>query len=183
MGEENISVVAYLPGELGRFVDDLRSRLNPRFAAWLAHVTILPLRPLSAPAEAMLAQVRAKCLGVDPFEASRDSVLTFWPANGVLYLSFAAGLGRIRELHEQLNCGCLERVETYPYVPHVTLAQELDEAGTQAVLREAAQQWARYNGEMSFRVNSLALVRQEADKRWIDLAPIPLGSLLKPSRH
>ena len=183
MGEENISVVAYLPGELGRFVDELRRRLNPRFAAWLAHVTILPPRPLSATAEEMLAQIREKCLGVDPFEVSLDGVLTFWPANGVVYLSFAAGLGRIRELHERLNCGCLERVETYPYVPHVTLAQELDEAGTQAVLREAAQEWARYKGEPSFRVDSLSLVRQEADKRWIDLAPIPLGSLLKPFRR
>ena len=176
-------MVAYLPGELGRFVDDLRRRLNPRFAAWLAHVTILPPRPLSATAEAMLAQVREKCLGVGPFAASLGGVFTFWPANGVVYLSFAAGFSRLLELHEQLNCGCLERVETYPYVPHVTLAQELDEAETQTVLREAAQEWARYKGELSFRVESLSLVRQEPDKRWIDLAPIPLGSLLKPSRH
>ena len=183
MGEENISVVAYLPGELGRFVDNLRNRLNPRFAAWLAHVTILPPRPLSATSEAMLAQAREKCLLVEPFEASLDGVLTFGPANGVVYLSFAAGFGRFLELHEQLNCGCLERAETYPYVPHVTLAQELDETGTQAVLREAAQEWAAYKGDMSFRVDSLSLVRQAPDKRWIDLAPIPLGSLLKPARQ
>ena len=183
MGEDNISVVAYLPGELGRFVDDLRRRLNPRFAAWLAHVTILPPRPLSVTAEAMLAQARKTCLAVEPFEAALDSVLTFWPANGVVYLSFAAGFGRFLELHEQLNCGCLERVEPYPYVPHVTLAQELDDAETQTVLREAAQQWARYNGVLSFRVDTLSLVRQEADKRWVDLAPIPLGSLLKPARQ
>ena len=173
MGEENISVVAYLPGELGRFVDDLRRRLNPRFAAWLAHVTLLPPRPLSATAEEMLAQAREQCLLAAPFDASLDGVLTFWPVNGVVYLSFAAGVGRFLELHEQLNRGCLERVETYPYVPHVTLAQELDEAGTQAVLREAAQEWARYKGESSFRVDALSLVRQ---------SPISAG-LIWPRSH
>ena len=183
MPEENISVVAYLPGRLGQFVDDLRKRLNPRFAAWRAHVTILPPRPLSATLEDMLAQTREQCLLADPFEARLDSVFTFWPANGVVCLSFSEGLRRFVELHERLHCGCLEGFEPYPYVPHVTLAQELDEAETQAVLEEAAREWARYKEAPSFRVDSLFLVRQGADNRWINLAPIPLGTLVKPSRH
>lgn len=183
MGEENISVVAYLPEKLGQYVDDLRRRLNPRFAAWLAHVTILPPRPLSATAEEMLAHLRKKCVLLDPFEATLDGVLTFWPVNGVVYLSVSKGFRSLVELHDQLNCGCLERVENFPYVPHVTLAQELDERETQAVLKEATQEWARYKGEKSFRVGSLSLVRLEADQRWNDMAPIPLGSLLKPSCH
>ena len=183
MAEENISVVAYLPGRLGQFVDDLRKRLNPRFAAWRAHVTILPPRPLSATLEDMLAQTREQCLLADAFEARLDSVFTFWPANGVVCLSFSEGLRRFVELHERLHCGCLEGFEPYPYVPHVTLAQELDEAETQAVLEEAAREWARYKEAPSFRVDSLFLVRRGADNRWIDLAPIPLGTLVKPSRH
>ena len=183
MPEGNISVVAYLPGRLGQFVDDLRKRLNPRFAAWLAHVTILPPRPLCATLEDMVAQTRKQCLLADPFEARLDSVFTFWPANGVVCLSFSEGLRRFVELHERLHCGCLQGFEPYPYVPHVTLAQELDEAETQAVLEEAAREWACYKEAPSFRVESLFLVRRGADNRWIDLAPIPLGNLVKPSRH
>jgi len=182
MAEENISVVAYLPGRLGQFVDDLRKRLNPRFAAWRAHVTILPPRPLSATLEDMLAQTREQCLLADAFEARLDSVFTFWPTNGVVCLSFSEGLRRFVEWHERLHCGCLQGFEPYPYVPHVTLAQELDEAETQAVLEEAAREWACYKEAPSFRVESLFLVRRGADNRWIDLAPIPLGSLVKPSR-
>lgn len=177
------SVVAYLPGPLGEFVDGLRKRLNPRFANWLAHVSILPPRPLPPHPEDVLPEIREKCLMLEPFVATLGEVQTFWPVNGVVYLSISVGAERLVGLHGRLNCGYLERVEPYPYVPHVTLAQELDEAATQAVLAEASQEWTRYPGTASFRVDSLSLVRQEADQRWVDLAPIPLGGVVKPSRR
>lgn len=183
MGEVSCSVVAYLPEPLGEFIDSLRKRLNPRFANWRAHVSILPPRLLSRPPEEMLDQFREQCLVLDPFEATLSEVQTFWPVNGVVYLSISAGSERLTEFHDRLNSGGLARVEPYPYVPHVTIAQELDEAETQAVLREASREWARYAGTPTFRVESLLLVRQEPDQRWTDLAPILLGGALKPSRR
>jgi hypothetical protein len=188
------SVVAYLPEPLEEFVDGLRRRLNPRFADWRAHVSILPPRLLfrapelsqallpSLPSlEDLLDPLREHCLLLDPFEATLSEVQTFWPVNGVVYLSISRGADRLAELHSQLNSGGLARVEPYPFVPHVTIAQELDEAETHAALREASLEWARYAGTPSFRVESLSLVRQEPDQRWTDLAPIILGGVLKPS--
>ena len=197
------SVVAYLPEPLEEFVDGLRRRLNPQFARWRAHVSILPPRllfqapelsqarpqepppslPSLPPMEDLLDPLREQCLLLDPFEATLSEVQTFWPANGVVYLSIAHGADRLTELHQRLNAGALARVEPYSYVPHVTIAQELDDAETHAALREASREWARYAGSRSFRGESLSLVRQEPDQRWTDLAPVLLGGALKPSRR
>lgn len=183
MGEVSCSVVAYLPGPLGELVDSLRRRLNPRFAHWLAHVTILPPRPLLANPEEVLPEMREKCQLLEPFEAQLSEVQTFWPVKGVVYLSMGAGSERLVGLHDRLNSGPLERVEPFPYVPHITLAQELDEAETRTVLEEASHEWARYGGQTAFRVESLSLVRQQEDQSWVDLAPLMLGGALKPVRR
>lgn len=181
--ESSCAVVAYLPGWLAEFVDHLRQRFNPACAAWLAHVSILPPRPVHTTPQEALAVIREKCLLLEPFAVSLDCVSTFWPVTGVVYLSFSAGSQRLIALHDALNHGCLEREEPYPFIPHVTVAQELDEAGAQAVLGEVSRAWSHYKGETSFRIELLSFVQQAPENRWVDLAPIPLGSLLAPSRR
>ena len=182
MEEHGYAVVAYLPGKLGDFVDSLRKRLNPSFADWLAHVTVLPSRSLRASPEETLERIRERCALVEPFVATIQGVSTFWPVNGVVYLSFSLGFQHLVQLHDTLNVGGLAQEEAYSYLPHVTVAQELDEAGTQAVLADVSREWSRFSGDVSFRVESLRLVRQAPENRWVDLAPIPLGSFLAPSR-
>ena len=183
MGDGSCSVVAYLPGPLGEFVNGLRARLNPRFARWLSHITILPPRPLCPNADEVVSEMQEKCQLVEPFEARLSEVQTFWPVKGVVYLSVSLGSDRLVELHQLLNCGPLGGVEPFPYVPHITLAQELDEAETRVVLHEASQAWDCYAGPPTFRVESLSLVRQREDQSWVDLAPVALGSVLKPVRR
>lgn len=125
--------------------------------------------------------VREKCALVEPFEVRLEGVSTFWPVNGVVYLSFGTGLERLIQLHDTLNCGNLAQEETYTYIPHVTLAQELDEAVTRDVLAEISRVWSRFAGDLSFRIESLSFVQQTSNNRWVDLAPIPLGVLLAPT--
>ena len=86
---------------------------------------------------------------------------------------------RITEGLEDLNLPIDER----RFIPHITIAKELTEAVTHTVLAEATQQWAHFEGEAAFRVESLTLVRQVSDNRWDDLAPIPLGVFLAPSHR
>ena len=127
--------------------------------------------------------MREKCQFVEPFEVKLSEVQTFWPVKGVVYLSVSLGSERLVELHDLLNQGPLGRVEPFSYVPHVTLAQELDEAETRGVLHEASAAWSRYAGPTTFRVESLPLVRQLEDLSWVDLVPVSLGSALKPVRR
>jgi 2'-5' RNA ligase len=182
MGEVNCSVVAYLPGALGEFVDSLRTRLNPRFAHWRAHVTILPPRLLPPDSQGFLAEMQAKCQLIEPFEARLSEVATFWPVKGVVYLAVSIGSEQLSALHDLLNRGLAARAEPYAFVPHVTLAQELDEAEVRSALGVASEERARYADTASFQVEALSLVRQLEDKSWLDLASVALGTALKPAR-
>ncbi len=182
MGKDSFAVVSYLPGKLGNFIDSLRRRFDPALAAWLAHVTILPPRPLDAPLEAPLETIRRRCALFEPVEVSIDAVSTFWPVSGVVYLSLSSGADRLAQLHDTLNSGLLSHDEPHPYVPHITIAQELDEGGKKAVLADVKSEWARYRAEALFRVESLFLVQKTPENRWVDLAPIRLGGLLAGSR-
>jgi 2'-5' RNA ligase len=182
METPSYAVIAYLPGALGRFVDELRKRLNPNYASWLAHVTWLTPRPLSLPPPEIVALLRGHCAHKEPFDVAIGGVSTFWPANGVVYLEFSSGAEQLRELHHSANTGPLSHAEPFPYVPHVTIAQDLDEAATRRAFDEASQEWRRYQGPASFRIESFFLVQQVSKTRWRNLAPIPLSSFFYASR-
>lgn len=184
MAEATYAVIAYLPRSLGRLVDDLRRRFNPDYAAWLAHVTLLPPRPLAAPPEEIVEGLRAHCAHREPFDATIGGVATFWPANAVVYLSFSTGFEQLLELHHLLNVGGLAFRELYDYVPHVTIAQELaDEMAVQQVLARVSREWSEFAGDATFRIESLFLVEQTQANRWRNLAPIPLSSFFYAARR
>jgi len=176
------ALIAYLPGRLGRFVDEQRERLNPEYASALAHITVLTPRPLPGPPEAMLELLRKHCSQMEPFDVSIACVATFWPSNGVVYLSFSQGADRLVALHTLLNAGELATAEPYPFVPHLTIAQDLDEAGAHAALAAVSREWSEYEGETTFRIETLCLVQQAEGHRWVNLAPIPFSSFYYASR-
>lgn len=176
MSDAIFAVIAYLPGQLGQFVDEQRDRLNPEYAVARAHVTVLPPRPLIFPPDELIESLRKRCAHREPFDVGIEGVGSFWPANGVVYLSISKGFDNLLALHRELNVADLRHAEPYPFVPHVTIAQDLDEAATQHAIEKVASAWAQYDGERSFRVETLCLVQQAEGHRWINLAPIPLSS-------
>ena len=174
--EANYAVIAYIPGRLGQFIDEQRDRWNPDYAAALAHVTALTPRPLIFPPDELVDSLCKRCAHSEPFDVSVEGVGTFWPANGVVYLSIATGFDSLLDLHRMLNVSDLRYSEPYPFVPHITIAQDLDEARTQAVLAAVSREWSVYDGEKSFRVETLCLVQQGEAHAWLNVAAIPLSS-------
>lgn len=178
---DDYAVVSYLPGELGEFVDRLRRRFDPALAAWLPHVTLLPPRPLPNILDGALETIRRQCALFEPFQVTVHGVCTFWPVSGVVYLSVGGGAQRLIELHDALNCAELARQEVHPYVPHITIAQDLDEQHTASVLADVERECSARPSGRAFRVESLFLVRKTPENRWLNLAPIPLGGLITHS--
>ena len=187
MLESTYAVVSYLSSPLADFVNALRRSLNPMYGDWLAHVSILPPRRLAGrlngpggPNE-MLGKLRDICRQASPFEVHLGGVSTFWPVNGVVYLSVADGCSELVGLHELLNENGMRAEEAYGYVPHVTVAQSLDEPATRAAMRQVSEAWDALPKPVRFAVDSLVLVEQVhlpgAGEKWVDIAPIPLGSL------
>lgn len=190
MQESTYAVVSYLTGPLAEFVNTLRQRLNPTYGDWLAHVSVLPPRRLAGPFHSQderLQRLRSVCRQAEPFEVELDGVTTFWPVNGVVYLSVGQGQADLHALHTLLNENGMRAQEAYSYVPHVTIAQSLDERSTHAALAEVMQAWAELAKPVRFAVDSLVLVGQVNEpgsgERWVDIAPIPLGSLAMASSH
>lgn len=169
------AIVSYLPGELGAFVDALRRELNPQFAGKAAHVTLLPLRALEGPESRALEEARLRCTEFESFEAEVAAVADFFPVSNVLYLAVGAGGTELRRLHQALNAGCLWQQEQHPYVPHITIVQDLDQARTRELRQVVAQRLASYPGPRRFRVETLMFVRQTEDGHWLDLASLALG--------
>jgi len=179
MGEPSYALVAYLSGPLSEFIRRLRTRLNPDFADWHPHVTILPPRPLRGDPQQAIDLLRDTCAKLEPFVVTVDAVDSFLPRNSVVFLALSRGSPQLVTLHRSLNCEGLAQVEQFEYVPHLTIAQQLDEAGTLAAIRESRAAWNGFRGERSFRVESLRLVRQTPENQWIDLATLPLGTALE----
>src|SRR5258705_13583996 len=100
VADASYAVVCYLPGKLRNFVDALRRRFDPGLAAWLAHVTILPPRPLDRPMDEPLEAIRQRTASFQPFEVTLNGVSTFWPVSGVVYLTVSAGAQRLIQLHD-----------------------------------------------------------------------------------
>ena len=106
MHESTYAVVSYLTGPLAEFVNSLRRGLNPMYGDWLAHISVLPPRRLAGPIDgkdSRLEKLRDICRQAEPFEVELDGVSTFWPVNGVVYLSVGRGLECLEELHRLLN--------------------------------------------------------------------------------
>jgi 2'-5' RNA ligase len=182
MSEPNYAVIAYIPGRLGQFIDEQRDRWNPDYATALAHVTLLTPRPLIFPQDELVESLRKRCTYREPFDVTVEGVGSFWPANGVVYLSLSQGFSEILELHRMLNVSDLRHSEPFPFIPHITIAQGMDEARTQAVLAAVSREWSVYDGEKSFRVETLCLVQQASAHAWLNLAAIPLSSFYYAAR-
>lgn len=189
MHESTYAVVSYLTGSLAQFVNSMRLRLNPTYGDWQAHVSVLPPRRLAGPfddSDGRLERLRRVCRQAEPFEVELDGVSTFWPVNGVVYLSVGRGCAELEALHGLLNENGMRAYEPYNYVPHVTIAQSLDEISTQGAMTEAMTGWAALLRPVRFVVDSLVLVGQVSipgsGEKWVDIAPIPLGSLAMAPR-
>ena len=169
----NVALVSYITGPLGRFLDSLRLELTPDSRP-RAHVTILPPRPAPNFLGATLQRIAEEdCAGFPAFEIELDFVGVF-PVSNVLYLDVVRGAEELGRLHHRINRGILEYASGYPYQPHATLAQGLNEEQVCNALPVALRAWRQYSGPRSFVVDTISLVRQLGPENWGDLARVTL---------
>lgn len=170
------ALVAYIPGILGSFFDQLRRDLEPNSLAPRAHLTILPPRGLAttvAPADAW-AELQRKLLGFQPFSIAVGRAEVF-PGTNVVYFSLQQGWDELQSLHRHLADGCLQFCEPFPYHPHITIAQKLTPEQALSIQQVAQRRWDEfYRGPREFSVESLSFVQNSSRDIWYDLAAIDL---------
>jgi 2'-5' RNA ligase len=169
----SFALVAYIPSELGGFLDDLRRELVPGCLP-RAHVTILPPRPLFVLPEEAWAQLSSALRDFAAFEVQLGSVEMF-ETTSVIYVGLRSGRRELEQMHEALGAGDLGFSEPFQYHPHVTLAQDLAPEDVEAVYGRAARRWNAYGGPRSFAVETVTFVQNTDHNRWLDLAQYTLG--------
>jgi 2'-5' RNA ligase len=169
------ALVIYIPGPLGKFLDDLRRELVPHYNPH-AHVSVLPPRPLSIAWQQASDNARMVLEACPAFDVELAEVHTF-PITDVIYLEVGAGASELRRLHRIMSAGPLSFDEPFPYYPHVTLAQEIPHDCVREVEAVAHRRWQEFRGERRFRVERAVFVQSTVKDHWLDLAEYELGAV------
>jgi 2'-5' RNA ligase len=175
MGNARYALVAYVKGAAGEFVENLRRELHPDRCHLAAHLTILPPRLLQGTEGAALEMLERICGEEEPFEVNLGEVETFIPATPTVFIRIDAAASRMCDLHRRLNTGVLSFREEWPYIPHLTIVRMSQEPAAVDAYHTAGERWVRYSGSRRILLERLTFVREDAQDRWVDLAPVHLG--------
>jgi 2'-5' RNA ligase len=134
------------------------------------HVTLLP--PTRVPAEAMdevEAHLAAAAAVQEPFVMHLAGTGTFRPMSPVVFIQVATGVAQCELLESAIRRGPLHRELDFPYHPHVTVAQDVDDIA----LDTAYDGLAGFVGR--FSVDDFVLFSREDDGRWTPRSEFRLG--------
>jgi 2'-5' RNA ligase len=134
------------------------------------HITLLPPTPVDASSLADVeAHLARAATAQQPFVMHLSGTGTFRPTSSVVFIQVATGLAQCEVLEQAIRTGPLGRDLEFPYHPHVTVAQGIDDTS----LDEA------YNGlsgfDARFPVEKFALFCREASGRWVWRSEYHLG--------
>jgi 2'-5' RNA ligase len=174
-----LGVVLLLPQAVALEVDGLRRACSdPALGRIPPHLTLVP--PVNVRGEdvdAALAVVRAAAAAQPPLELTLGPVGTFLPDSPVLRLGVGGpDVERLHGLRAALLTGPLEREMTWPFVPHVTLADGMAEERIHAAVAALAG-WSA-----SVEVPTVHVLEQGEDRVWTPIAEAPLGGTVLVGR-
>lgn len=144
---------------------------DPAADSVFPHVTLLPPTPF-APGELPeiehhLADAAAQAA---PFPMHLAGTGTFRPTSPVVFVQVARGVSDCELLEQRVRQGPLRRELTFPYHPHVTVAQGVPDEALDEAYEGLAQFVAR------FPVESFVLFRRDEQGGWTAAREFPLGT-------
>ena len=164
-----LGVALLLPPPLDAEVDGLRRALGDGTLGRIpAHLTLVP--PVNVREDRLgeaLAVLRTTAEATRPFTVSLGPPATFLPDSPTVYLAVAGT--DVHELRERVFVDPLARPLTWPFVPHVTLADEAEPARIVAALEALAG----YRVEATF--TRIHLLREGPGRVWTPMADTPFA--------
>jgi 2'-5' RNA ligase len=160
-----------LSGYAAMEVDALRHQYDPRTAAAMeAHVTLAGPVDTDVPLLEIEAVVRQCAAEAESCDLVIEGATTFLPTTSTAYLPVGP-TDRLVALHDLL-LGRLGWTEEYHYVPHVTVAEHLSPAQTEAVVK----QLATVHIFVCDRLDSIALLEKSSTGKWASMVTCRLRS-------
>ena len=169
MAKARLGVALLLPPALAAEVDGLRRALGDGALGRIpSHLTLVP--PVNVREERLgeaLAVVRAAAAATRPFRLVLGPPATFLPVNPVVHLPVTGDAAALHALRDRVFTEPLARPLTWPFVPHVTLADDADPVRIEA----AVAALDRYRVEADF--DRVHLLRESPGRRWEPIADAP----------
>jgi 2'-5' RNA ligase len=174
-GRYRLGVALLLDRPLADEVNGLRRALgDPALGRIPAHLTLVP--PVNVRRDQLAeaaARLRAAATVVEgPIRLTLGSVATFLPVNPVAFLAVGGETEALRRLRDAVFVSPLERSLSWPWVPHVTLADGIDEARIASAL-VALDRFA-----VVWEVDRLVMLQEGTGRVWQPLSDAALGPRL-----
>lgn len=172
MPHRRFAVALLLPEALSREVDGLRRALGDDRGRVAPHLTLVPpvnVREDDVPAA--LAVLRAAAAEVEPFDLDLGPVATFHPVTPVVFLAVRGAVDAVDALRAALFVPPLARPVDRPFVPHVTIGDDVDPARIAAAVAALADFDARW----PVREAVLLEDRAPGPHQWNPVASAQLG--------
>jgi 2'-5' RNA ligase len=167
-----VGVAIAIPQPHATVLSSWRRRVgDPAADLVFPHITLLP--PTPVPADSMDKVERHlsdAAAGHHPFMIHLAGTGTFRPTSPVVFIQVAMGLAECELLEQRIRRGPLTRELEFPYHPHVTVAQDIGDAGLDDAYEGLSGFVAR------FSVERFVLFSRGADGRWTWRTEFPLGS-------
>lgn len=172
MPKVRLGVALLVPHPLDREIDALRRATGDGTLGRVPpHLTLVP--PVNVRQDRVgdaLDVVRHAAAASRPFRIELGAPATFLPDNPVLYLPVEIGVEEVEALRHRVFCAPLARPLTWPFVPHVTVADEAEPA------RIAAAQVAMSGYRTAVTVDRVHLLQEGPGRVWAPVADFALGS-------
>jgi 2'-5' RNA ligase len=163
MPRVRLGVALLVPAPLDSEVDGMRRALGDGTLGRMpAHLTLVP--PVNVREDRLgeaLAVLRRAAAATRPFTITLGPPATFLPDSPTVYLSVA---GDVQALRDRVFVDPLARPLTWPFVPHVTLADEADPDRIAAALHALAG----YTVDVAF--DRVHLLREGPGRVWTPIA-------------
>ena len=134
------------------------------------HVTLLPPTPVDADTlEDIDAHLKDAAVHCEPFVMHLSGTGTFRPTSPVVFIQIARGVSDCEVLEARIRTGPLHRDLEFPYHPHVTVAQDIEDNRLDDAYDGLEDFVAR------FSVGAFGLFSRDGDGRWEWRTTFPLG--------
>jgi GNAT superfamily N-acetyltransferase len=166
-----LGVVLALPAPVSFEIDGLRRAVGDAGAGGVApHLTLVPpVNVASGEHGPALEAVRVAAAATPPLRLLLGPPASFWPATPVVYLDVGGDRQGVHRLRDRLDRAPWIRPTTWPFVPHVTIAPDVDPVRIPSVLAALAG----YRREVT--LTTVLVLREEPDRSWVPIADVALS--------
>lgn len=176
MPRRRLGVALLVPDPVATEIDGLRRALGDGALGRIpAHLTLVP--PVNVPDEELPAVrdvLRRAAASTRPLDLRLGPAATFHPVTPVVYLAVGGDVAAVQSLRDRVFVAPLARPLTHPFVPHVTVADDM------APWRIPAALAALADYVVDVRIESVHLLEEFRGRVWRPVAEASFSRRWQP---